>query len=177
MRAVVKESNGLEGAHFRCEKPLRGSNLRTSSFRPECGNACLRRISPVARRSREGPLTGPTAAPQPWSRERVLMVESRCGAVAVGWAYLFAAPHMRVIRSRGFVPSFSPFVSDPKSEPSVIRSGFRCSYQPHIRSPLIGGRTNIPLTGGQGLNRTRPIFRSVFQGQRAGRSSTWICWD
>src|SRR6516165_4778678 len=55
------------------------------------------------------------------------------------------------VRSRGFVPSFSPFVSDPKSEPSVIRSGFRCSYQPHIRSPLVGGRTNIPLTGGQGL--------------------------
>jgi hypothetical protein len=34
-----------------------------------------------------------------------------------------AAPHMGVIRSRGFVPSFSPFVSDPKSEPSVIRPG------------------------------------------------------
>ena len=28
-----------------------------------------------------------------------------------------ATPHMGVIRSRGFVPSFSPFVSDPKSEP------------------------------------------------------------
>ena len=69
---------------------------------------------------------------------------------------------MGVIRSRGFVPSFSPFVSDPKSEPSVIRSGFRCSYQPHMRSPLVGGRTNIPLTGGQGLKRTRPIFRSAF---------------
>ena len=79
-----------------------------------------------------------------------------------------SAPHMGVIRSRGFVPSFSPFVSDPKSEPSVIRSGFRCSYQPHIRSPLVGGRTNIPLTGGQGLKRTRPIFRSAFQGQRGG---------
>ena len=78
-----------------------------------------------------------------------------------------SAPHMGVIRSRGFVPSFSPFVSDPKSEPSVIRSGFRCSYQPHIRSPLVGGRTNIPLTGGQGLKRTRPIFRSAFQGQGA----------
>ena len=35
-----------------------------------------------------------------------------------------AAPHMGVIRSRGFVPSFSPFVSDPKSEPSVIRGRF-----------------------------------------------------
>jgi len=34
-----------------------------------------------------------------------------------------AAPHMGVIRSKGFVPSFSPFVSDPKSEPSVIRPG------------------------------------------------------
>ena len=29
-----------------------------------------------------------------------------------------SAPHMGVIRSRGFVPSFSPFVSDPKSEPT-----------------------------------------------------------
>ena len=31
-----------------------------------------------------------------------------------------------------------------------------------MRSPLVGGRTNIPLTGGQGLKRTRPIFRSAF---------------
>jgi hypothetical protein len=45
-------------------------------------------------------------------------------------------------------------------------------------------QTNILLTGGQGLKRMRPIFRSAFQGQRggvqgqgAGRSSTWICWD
>ena len=30
---------------------------------------------------------------------------------------------MGVIKSRGSVPSFSPFVSDPKSEPSVIRPG------------------------------------------------------
>src|SRR5215813_10032092 len=75
---------------------------------------------------------------------------------------------MGVIRSRGFVPSFSPFVSDPKSEPSVIRPVYRCSYQPHIRSPLVGGRTNIPLTGVQGLKRTRPIFRSALQGQRGG---------
>jgi hypothetical protein len=27
---------------FRCEKPLRASNFWTSSFRPECGRACLR---------------------------------------------------------------------------------------------------------------------------------------
>src|SRR5262249_42927699 len=33
------------------------------------------------------------------------------------------APHMGEIRSRGFVPSSSPFVSDPKFEPSVIRPG------------------------------------------------------
>src|SRR5262252_419485 len=37
--------------------------------------------------------------------------------------YRLPRPHMGVIRSRGFVPSFSPFVSDPKSEPSVIRPG------------------------------------------------------
>lgn len=71
LRAAVKESNGLEGAHFRCEKPLRGSNLRTSSFRPECGNACLRRRAagaPGAAKRRVLTLLGhwptPTASPQ-----------------------------------------------------------------------------------------------------------------
>ena len=120
-----------------------------------------------------GSLSNPTPAvrPSPW--ERVFMVESRCGAVAVGWAYLFAAPHMGVIRSRGFVPSFSPFVSDPKSEPSVIRPVYRCSYQPHIRSPLDGGRTNIALTAGKGSRGgdqsfVRPFKARWVQGQRGG---------
>src|SRR5215472_6463632 len=44
----------------------------------------------------------------------------RCG---VRSTISVAAPHMGEIRSRGFVPSFSPFVSDPKFEPSVIRPG------------------------------------------------------
>ena len=61
LRAAVKESNGLVGAHYRCEKPLRGSNLRTSSFGPECGNACLRRIFVVAGPSSDGLLTEPEA--------------------------------------------------------------------------------------------------------------------
>ena len=34
---------------------------------------CFRRVSPVAPRPREGPLTEPTAGAQPWPRERVLM--------------------------------------------------------------------------------------------------------
>jgi hypothetical protein len=33
----------------------------------------FRRVSPVAPRPREGPLTEPTAGAQPWPRERVLM--------------------------------------------------------------------------------------------------------
>jgi len=33
----------------------------------------LRRVSPVAPRAPEGPLTKPTAGAQPWPRERVLM--------------------------------------------------------------------------------------------------------
>ena len=37
----------------------------------------FRRISPVAAGSGEGPLTEPTAAAQPWRRERVLMPLSR----------------------------------------------------------------------------------------------------
>ena len=67
-------------------------------------NGGYRRVSPVAPRPREGPLTEPTAGARPWQRERVLVphtcrsqhplggfswVESRCGAVAVGRACLF----------------------------------------------------------------------------------------
>ena len=50
-------------------------------FRGNGGKVWNRRISPVAPRPREGPLTEPTAAPQPWRRERVLMPfkrPSRC---------------------------------------------------------------------------------------------------
>jgi hypothetical protein len=40
----------------------------------------FRRVSPVAPRPREGPLTEPTAGAQPWPRERVLMPHNRpCG--------------------------------------------------------------------------------------------------
>jgi hypothetical protein len=38
---------------------------------------CFRRVSPVAPRPREGPLTEPTAGAQPWPRERVLMPQRR----------------------------------------------------------------------------------------------------
>src|ERR1700757_3616893 len=37
------------------------------------GNIRLRRVSPVAPRPREGPLTEPTAGAQPWPRKRALM--------------------------------------------------------------------------------------------------------
>ena len=40
------------------------------------------RVSPVAPRPREGPLTEPSAGAQPRPQEPVLMVESECGAVA-----------------------------------------------------------------------------------------------
>ena len=43
-------------------------------------NGRKRRVSPVAPRPREGPLTEPTAAAQPRPQERVLMVESECDA-------------------------------------------------------------------------------------------------
>ena len=36
-----------------------------------------RRVSPVAPRHREGPLTEPTAGAQPWPRERVIMPQMR----------------------------------------------------------------------------------------------------
>jgi hypothetical protein len=47
-----------------------------------------RRILFVAGRPDEGPLTEPTAATQPRPREPPYMVESECGAVAVGRTYL-----------------------------------------------------------------------------------------
>jgi hypothetical protein len=46
---------------------------RISSFRGDGGKVCNRRVSPVAPRPGEGPLTEPTAGAQPWPRERVLM--------------------------------------------------------------------------------------------------------
>ena len=66
-----------------------------------------RRVSPVAPRPREGPLTEaiagvslgrgnasacPTPAVRDARRDRLNWVESGCGAVAVGWACLFP-PH------------------------------------------------------------------------------------
>jgi hypothetical protein len=63
---------------------------------------CSRRVSPVAPRPREGPLTEPTAVAQPWRRERVLLPLSRrsgssklvliCAGVAkFGWRHLARA--------------------------------------------------------------------------------------
>jgi hypothetical protein len=50
---------------------------RPRRFHRGPANAPYRRVSPVAPRPREGPLTGPTAGAQPWPRERVLMPHSR----------------------------------------------------------------------------------------------------
>jgi len=55
-------------------------------------------------------------------------------------------------------------VSDPKSEPFVIRARLPgASYQTHIRSPLYNSRTNILLATGLGLKRARPIWTSAVQ--------------
>ena len=66
-----------------------------------CGpaNGRKRRVSPVAPRPRDGPLTEPTADAQPWRRERVLMPLSR---------HLTSAQRERVaaIRSSIRCPSF-----------------------------------------------------------------------
>ena len=72
---AVKKSNGSEGAHFRCEKPLRGSNFRTSSFRLECGNACLRR-SPAARYVAANDEVCPIPAIRNARRDRLSWVET-----------------------------------------------------------------------------------------------------
>ena len=56
---------------MRAEATVRkGSNL---PFRGKGGKVRNRRVSPVAPRPGEGPLTEPTAGAQPWPRERVLM--------------------------------------------------------------------------------------------------------
>ena len=84
--------------------------------------------------------------------QRARRVESRCGAVAVGLEHICSRPSHGAIRSRGFVSSFSPFVSDPKSEPSVIRARFT------------GARIN--LTYGRRSSAVVPISRL-----RAGKGS------
>ena len=60
-----------------------------------------------------------------------------------------AAPHMGEIRSRGFVPSFSPFVSDPKFEPSVIRPGLPVLVSTSHTVAARRCRTNTRRTGRQ----------------------------
>jgi Polysaccharide biosynthesis protein len=52
------------------------------------GERLVRRIFPVPAGSGECPFTEPTTAAQPWRRQPLLMVESECGAVAVGRTYL-----------------------------------------------------------------------------------------
>src|ERR1700724_480336 len=51
-------------------------------------NVRNRRISPVAAHSGDRLLSEPTAGTQPCRREPLFMVESECGAVAVGRTYL-----------------------------------------------------------------------------------------
>ena len=55
-----------------------GRSQMKGNFKPMIStNGRFRRVSPVAPRPREGPLTEPTAGVQPWPRERVLMPQSR----------------------------------------------------------------------------------------------------
>ena len=108
------------------------------AVRSSLQNGHYRRILPVPACSGGGRLTGRTPAVQPRRRQRVKVPHTCHSRYPSGSAQLgrvgmwrgggrlgmsVSAPHMGVIRSRGFVPSFSPFVSDPKSEPSVIRPG------------------------------------------------------
>jgi len=52
------------------------------------GKGGFRRVSPVPECRPERPLTEPTPVAQPWRHEPLLLVESECGAVAVGRTYL-----------------------------------------------------------------------------------------
>ena len=55
---------------------LSSPGANSSSSRPD-GNGRFRRVSPIAARPGEGLLTEPTPAVRSWSRERVLMPQSR----------------------------------------------------------------------------------------------------
>src|SRR5262249_55266526 len=102
-------------------------------------------------------------------------VESRCGAVAVGRTYLLPPLTWGDYRSRGFVPSFSPFVSDPKSEPQCDPPRFTGA-----RINLTYGRRSsavVPISrlrAGRGSRGRDQSFVRPFKARGAGRSSTWI---
>src|ERR1700722_17185301 len=49
--------------------------------------------------------------------------------------------------------------------------------QPHIRSPLMDGCTNIPLAAGKGSGRREPFSKAAFQAMACFGSSTWIRQD
>src|SRR4051812_23562032 len=62
-----------------------GVEQRAKAHRPD---GRYRRIFLVAAHPGEGRLTQPTTATPAWQREPLFMVESECGAVAVGRTYL-----------------------------------------------------------------------------------------
>jgi hypothetical protein len=62
----------LRPTQFACQ-PRMSVWSRVHQLPATAVNGCCRRVSPVAPRPREGPLTEPTAGAQPWPRERVLM--------------------------------------------------------------------------------------------------------
>jgi hypothetical protein len=115
---------------------------------PLCGNRDDSRLRPDW-----GRFGLPTADQSVAGVGRVEMWRSGCRSnISV------AAPHMGVIRSRGFVPPFSPFVSDPKSglRPKISpvflpvfhsldakKDAFRCI------EPIVPGSTLLILASGQ----------------------------
>jgi hypothetical protein len=66
---------------------------RTLRFHRVLANGRNRRVSPVAPRRREGPLTEPTAGAQPWPRERVLMPHTCRSQLLSGSARLGECGH------------------------------------------------------------------------------------
>src|ERR1700738_3989771 len=79
------------------------------------------RVSPVAPRPREGPLTEPTAGAQPWPRERVLMPHKRPYRRAPGFAELGGIrsfPTLLSLGCRYFESGHSlPETTRPDAEP------------------------------------------------------------
>src|SRR5580692_1974528 len=106
--------------------PYRAAAHSVCSCHP--AGVCYRRISPVAPRPREGPLTEPTAGAQPWPRERVLMVESECDAGGFRSTLSVAAPFVgRCLTRLPVAPVSTPLgrVSDAGPGRAIDRLSFR----------------------------------------------------
>src|SRR5262245_7200720 len=87
----------------------------------------------------KGPFWKPTPGAQPWRRELVFMVESRCGAVAVGRTYLlpplsFGGASLARPWLRFHIPLIEPDVQISRIRLSDKTSRFR----PRLAAPTRG---------------------------------------